>query len=225
MSFKEKLKGWLGYATMNFKDGLYDYDPSQYSIEEWEEYLLKKNNSLTYETFLKRNRWTIKHSIYDIYLDGYLERLTEAKNNSSEFMTDEEFEYVKNLLPYLRELRINCVSLSKARWSISGSRDFKSKKKEANKEYLDAFKLYNFCRKWKWRVDGKDIPESVKTTLAKVIEHDLYRQRRRWNYLHEGSRVHIWDETENNTYKRALEYGIIGKKRTDGDDFAASSFF
>ena len=224
IGFREKLAFWREQA-IEMPDGYYiDYNPNDYSVDEWETYLIKKNNDLNFEQFVRRPRWRI--SPYDSHtratsLDEYMGMFNSAGDNCNSFLSDDEVSYVERLIKEIKRLRREYYDASTAWMSYIENDDMDNPyAKDACGLLIDLMRQLRFTAKWKY-IAGGHIPANIKGTIGEAIMKEIDYRKRRWMYSSRYDVRHMYDDaakTKNpvkwnadklRLFKAADEYGAL----------------
>jgi len=220
--FREKLGFWLKNAR-SFPEYYEDagYDPNDYSVDEWEIYLKKKNNNLNFEQFLQRKRWSIKAKIYDDFvLDEFCDNFVRAAANCHEFLSKYEMNYVERFVAYLKERRGSYdAACSAANTMFEAYGEKSDEYKGAVIKCQDILRAFRFCCRWKFIAEDGQVPADIAKMISAAIVKEIDWRKRRWVRMsasgYRFSEIGDWDVEKIRLYKVAVKYGALLPEHID----------
>ena len=154
MSLRKNLQYWVENADLfapsnSFTDSTKNWDPSSYSIDEWEEYLKRKNHNLTFKQWIKSRR--MRPYIYACNASEYIEKMTYKKERALEFVSEEDYDYMMDFINFI-------YSSNPPTGGRSGRR------------------IFSFCLKYKC-YPSMDTNSPQYKIIRQIIQEDLDRRR------------------------------------------------
>jgi len=181
---------------------------------------MKKNNNLTFTQFLTRQRWMLvfNESRPPIF-ESFKERFSEAADNSHEFLTTEEMDYVNRLFSYLEQLGLEWSGLKDKLLRLGADRETtKAVYRKARSEVDDLQKKLKFCYKYKFNPEDRNMPDSVRTAVSAVLLRALSQKKILWTrssqidrgYVRISKRINApWDATKVRLFRMADQLGAL----------------
>lgn len=227
LSRRESIESWLNHL----KRGEYGVRPgdeakTEYSVDEWEAYLDRRNSDLSFDTFLRYNKWFKRdkdsNSCSSVTID--VQKLMVRKLAAFEFLSDIEFTYVRDLADYIEDLSKLRNDASIHKWEDIEEADSSHNihmlwmDSQKYRGWVEALKKHNFSVRWRF------IPGQSPTNPATIQVKDHFKEKMRytkarWIRMNKGKEDQF-TFSKVRTAVLAVEYGLISSldelNTTDG---------